>query len=367
MAFDFEANTNKPQHKDLYIRSVAFANDDAVVCVDFLDCSSEDWEWFLKWVCEQRLIAFNALYDHGLLYAKTGKLVEPHADLYVAFKSLGGKKDSKDALATHSLKAAQVRLLEWEDKGNDEIKDYMRSNDYTWADVKKFDSEILLRYNGYDADSTWSLYQLIRELVKEHWETWGQHFNEWHKEECVGAVMLWIEALHHGMPIDEEQLASHTAECEKSRDAHLIDFLNHEMLREGVDAYNKQVVDEIRKTEPTKYRKDGQITARWNKWLRKLEAAENINHFNTNSPKQLQWLLYGYAGITPPKENMSTDAESLNDIGEVGQLLLDHRKMVTELKFAKQLADSNKDGVFYPNVVYPGTDTGRVVSREEIN
>lgn len=365
-ALDFEANTNKPQAEDLYIRTMAVSNDDCVVGVDFLGCNDEDWEWLWQWLPQQKLIVFNAMYDHALIHRTCNQLITPHVDLYVAFKKLGGKKKFTDSMATHSLKSAQVYLLGWQDKGNDEIKEYMKSNGLTWRDVREFDRDLLLRYNCLDADSTWELYQLFRGLVQDHQEGWGQFFGQWHREDCLTATMLWIEALSYGLPIDEVQLEAHRAECQEKKDSYLEQFMNHPKLKDGIASYNKNVVDTLKAAEPPKFRKDGQVTSRWSKWLDKVVEADRTNHFNTNSVQQLQWLLYEYAKIPPPKDNLSTDAESLNSIGEVGQLLLKHRSMVTELKFAKQLAENNTSGKFYPNVIYPGTDTGRVVSREEI-
>lgn len=371
-ALDFEANTNKPHHPDLYVRTMAVSNNDCVVGVDFLGCSDDDWQWLMEWLPQQKLIVFNALYDNSVLYRKSGHkgALAPYADLYVAFKKLGGKKKFTDRLATHSLKSAQVQLLGWQDKGNDEINEYMKQEGLSWADVKEFDSELLLRYNCLDADSTWSLYLLFKELAQEHSETWGQYFGQWHREECMTSVALWVEALSYGLPIDEAQLEVHRQDCERNKDLYLQQFMNHPQLKEGIAAYNKQVVDNLRSVEPPKHKKDGQITARWHKWAYKLEGAENTNHFNTNSVPQLQWLLYEYAKLPVPKLSdagrPSTDAESLNAVGEIGQLLLNYRKMTTELKFVTQLADNNINGVFYPSTIYPGTDTGRVVSREDI-
>ena len=63
---------------------------------------------------------------------------------------------------------------------------------------------------------------------------------------------------------------------------------------------------------------------------------------------------------------MSTDKESLQQIGEVGEILLQYREAKTELQFLNQLTELEEGGILHPNVVVPGTDTMRCVSREEI-
>ena len=365
-ALDFEANTNKPHSTDLFIRTMALANDEYVVGVDFLGCSDTDWGWLMEWLPQQKLIVFNAMYDNALLLRKSGRLVPPQVDLYIAFKKLGGKKKSTDHKATHSLKSAQVYILDWQDKGNDEIAEYMKKHQLTWSDIRKFDQDILLRYNCLDADSTWALYQVFKELIAEHQENWGQYFGQWHREECLTAAALWIESLSHGLPIDEGQLESHRLDCQEKRDYYLTQFFDHPQIKDGVALYNATIVENLKAAEPPKHKKNGDIQVRWLKWATKVKEAAAVNHFNTNSVQQLRWLLYGYAKIAPPKGTLSTDAEALNSIGEVGQLLLNYRSMTTELKFVTQLAENNTDGKFYPRVVYPGTETGRVVSREEI-
>lgn len=350
------------------------ANDDLVVGVDFLGCSDEDWQWFLDWVVSQDIVSYNSMYDHGLIYAKTGKLVPPFMDCYGVFKSLGGKKRS-DIPTSYGLKAAQIDLLDWEAQGNDEIKEYMTTNSYTWSDVKQFDRDILLTYNCLDADSTWSLYKKFKGIIEDHTGTWGDYYLDWVQQDCAQEVLLWIEALNQGMPIDETQLHDYAKECEELRDSLCSQFMNHEQLRDGVALYNKLVVESIWENPPQQFRKDGELTHHWRSRQKKYEEAKEVNHLNLNSPKQLGWLLFEYAKIPPPKYNKdkrgnattpSTDAESLNNIGEVGELLLSYRNKVTELKFLTQLTDNNTNGVFHPSVVLPGTETGRVTSREDI-
>lgn len=365
-SLDFEANTQHPHSKDLYIRSVAMSNDDLVVGVDFLDASSEDWSWFLGWVYEQQLIVFNGMYDCGLLYNKTGKLLTPHADCYIAFKMLGAKKYS-DANIGHGLKAAQTELLGWEEKGNNEIAEYMKDSGLWWSDIKKFDSEILLRYNCYDADSTWQLYTILRDFVAQHMNDWGQYFAQWHQEDCLSAAEEWIEALHDGMPVDIAHKDAYREECEAAKDKLLHSFFSHPQLRGGIEMYNKAHIEKIWENPPKKYKKgSSDLTHHWKLREKKYEEAVGKNHFNINSVQQLRWLLYGYAKLRSPKPDQSTDAESLGQLGEIGEILLNIRYYTSELKFLKQLDENIVDNTFHPSVVFPGTDTGRVVSREDI-
>ena len=352
--------------EDLYVRSIAMANDDVVVAVDFKDAAEEDMEWFWLWLVEQQLIVFNVMYDHGIIYNKTGKLVKPLACMYTAFKFLGGKKYS-DSAARHSLKWAQTELLGWEQMGNDEIKTYMKDEKLTWEDVEQFDEDILLHYNGLDADATWSLYLIVKNLVRQNWDTWGEYFSEWHQDDCLTISMLWIESLQEGLPIDQDQLVIHHKECVDGTEVAKEEFFAAEEVAGGILEYNQKAAEAMRDAPmKNKFKKNGEPTKHWANRLAKYEENIKLNHFNLNSPPQLKWLLYEYAKLVPPKPTGSTDKESLGQLGHIGDLILNYRSWNTELKFAKQLVGSNNNGVLYPNVVFPGTDTGRVVSREEI-
>lgn len=366
-ALDFEANTNKPHRKDLWVRCMALANDNHVVAVDFRGALEEDMVWMWDWLADQELVTFNHIYEGGVMYNKTRRLVAPLVDVYIAFKALGGKKYS-DSVCGHSLKWAQVELLGWSEKGNVELEKYMETNNYTWPDIKKFDRDILLHYNGLDADSTWALYGILKDTVKRCWDTWGEHFGPWHTEDCLSMTMMWVEALDAGMPIDLDQLHSYTAHCLslKSRVQDL--FFEHELIAPGVKEYNDKYVADILDVHESyiKVTKSGKVSVNWQNRLDQHKAAQGINHFNLNSPAQLKWLLYSSAGIQAPKADMSTDAESLNQIGEVGELLLEYRGAVSELKFLTQLGDGMEDGILHPNIVAAGTETMRAVSREDI-
>lgn len=366
-ALDFEANTNKPHRKDLWLRSMAIANDNEVVAIDFKDCSQEDLDWCLGWVSRQEMVTFNHIYEGGLLLNKTGLLTAPLVDVYSAFKALGGKKYA-DSVAGHSLKSAQVELLGWAEKGNAGLEEHKEAMNYGWEDIAKYDKDIILHYNGLDADSTWALYGILKDTVKRHWDTWGEHFGSWHSEDCLNMTMLWVEALNTGMPIDLEQLTQYTEHCTQLKQRSYDLFMEHELIAPGIKEYNDAHLSAILDVHDNyiKVTKSGKVSANWQIRLDQHEASKNINHFNLNSWQQLQWLLYDKAGIRSPKANMSTDKESLQQIGEVGEMLLAYREAKTELQFLNQLSVLEEEGILYPNIVVPGTDTMRCTSREDI-
>jgi DNA polymerase I-like protein with 3'-5' exonuclease and polymerase domains len=364
---DFEANTNKPQAKDLWVRSVAFANADHVVAIDFKDASDYDLQWMWQWMAAQEIITFNHVYEGGLFRAKAGIIVAPLVDVYLAFKALGGKKYF-DSPIGHSLKMAQVELLGWHEKGDAELDEYKAKMGYDWSDIKKFSKDIILHYNGLDADSTWALYMILKDTVKRHWDTWGEHFGEWHTQDVLNMNDLWVEALHEGMHLDMDQLHSYTEECAISKDEYHESFMSHELIAPGIKAFNDKYLADILEVHDKyiKETKTGKVSANWQKRLDAHKEAEGVNQFNLNSPNQLRWLLYDSAGIQSPKPDLSTDKESLQQIGEVGEILLGYRLAKTELQFLHQLKANEVGGKIYPNVVVMGTDTGRAVSREKI-
>ena len=85
-AIDFETHGIDPTLGT--IRSVAIANDYGAIAIDCEKLSKGDRLILTNWLMEQDLIAHNAVFDAGWLYAKTGKMPKIEACTLVLFKLL---------------------------------------------------------------------------------------------------------------------------------------------------------------------------------------------------------------------------------------------------------------------------------------
>lgn len=343
------------------------ANAEYVYAVDCKDRDDEDWKWLCDWLPNQKLIVFNMLYEIPVLKILTGKWVTPAMDCYMLMKFLGGPHTS-DLQVRHGLKAAMVEILEWS-RNDTLLKEYMKQNKYSWADVEKIDWDILAEYNALDADATWQLYLYFKELTEKYWDTWGQHLPDWHRDDCINAGMMQAESIINGLKIDEGNLEEYFAECTVNKQDLYSQFMNHELLSPFIAEYNRKTVDQLREKMPDKYTRGNKLSKVWERRQEKIAIESAKNHFNIQSPRQLAWLLFEKANFKPLKfgtAGPSVDKETQQSMGPVGQLLLRHKALTTELKFLSQLRSNNTSGRLHPKVIFPGTDTGRVVSREEI-
>lgn len=366
MAMDFEANTGDAYDPELYVRCISFANDEAVVAIDFeAGGTPEQFTEFKQWLVEQQMIAHNTKYDFGVIYAKTGKLVLPYADTFGAFGHL-----ANDEKRSWGLKAAQVDILGWSSKGDAELDDYKKKNGFTWQDIKKFDFSVLGKYNCLDTDSTWQLYKHMAKVTDSYPE-WGSYFWEAHRQDYLSEVLLQIEAQFEGIELDVDSLVSYDQELGIRIEEALERFMTHPDIGPHIQFYNDQVVDKERSKNKPQFTKDGEVSKNWVKWQEKIKRMEASNHFNINSPPQLKWLFYTRMGIEPTRFSEKTgepscDKKALGEMGAVGGLLLKYRELVTTRKFTTQLINVNKGGMFYPNVILPATITGRAASKETI-
>lgn len=367
MAFDIEANTKFPNDPKLWMRCFAVADQDEVIAVDCKDCDKDDWQWFCDWLVIQPLIVFNMLYEVPVLKMLIKAWITPVMDCYMLMKFLGGPHSS-DSMVRHGLKAAMVEIFGWE-KNDTPLKAYMQENCFTWANVRDIDWDILAKYNALDADATWRLYEYFKDLSEKHWTTWGKFLPDWHRDDCINAGMMQAESIVQGLKINESNLAEYTEECRTKKQELYSRFMNHELLSPYITEYNQAVIAQIADTMPNEVTKTGKANKNWIKKQDKLKEYQAINHFNISSAKQLAWLLFEKAGFKPIKfgaSGPSVDKETQQSLGEPGKLLLGHKAVTTELKFLDQLRSNNTSGRLHPKVIFPGTDTGRVVSREEI-
>ena len=348
LGLDFETNTYDYTAPDFKVRTVGLGNDDIAVSVDLLGASQETVSKFGTWLLEQPYVAHNLAMEAGTLQSWLGNVGKPICDTYVVLADLASEERGPRDLGT-----AMVNLLDQE-KDSDAIKSYMQANKLIWEDVDQFDIDILGKYNAIDAWGCWALYKYFQTITDSYNDTWGQHYWQYHQEDCQTEVLLQVEAKIGGIHVEEAALLEEYDTSTANRDAALTSFLEHELVKPHIKEYQKAAVAELEGNPPPQFTKAGKETARYSKWVEKVATMKDELQFNTNSTAQLRWLFFDRMGLTPveftDKGEPSTAADCLAKMGDTGQLLLKYRGLVTRLKFLTQVKEGTRDGIIRPSV-----------------
>lgn len=356
VAFDFETHGVNPITGS--IRSIAIANDAGCVAIDMEALTAEKRLELTRWLLRQKLIAHNAVFDAGWIYAKTGKMPKIEACTLVLFKTLA----TEGFLGQQwGLKAAMKDVLGWSESNEADLYDWLKANKLRKADMAKAPWDILGKYNALDAAGTWQLYKVFMETAESN--GWGDAILDFHKQDFINLIELLIEQQIKGMELDTKELEAYdnqiAAEIEERRQK----FLQHSEVKEHVEFYQQLIIDELEATKPEQYTKTGSVAARYTKWLAKKERAEQAIDFNIDSPKQLQWLLYERLYYThqikTPQGELSVGKKALPHLGELGKILKDYRELRDRRKFIKSLQNVQIEGKLHPNVKCHGTLSGR--------
>ena len=357
VGLDFESNTYDYCSKDFYIRTVGLANKDYCYSIDLLDASEEDLNNFKSWVAGLDYVAYNAMMEEGSIQRWAGKRGSIVADCYILYADLATEERRPLGLgeAMHNLLG--------QEKEKDLVKEYMKANSYTWEDVKKFDFALLGRYNAIDAWGAFELFCYFSEVINSYKDTWGAYYWDYHNQDCLNSVTLQVESRLKGIHVEVDEMENSYKDLSAKRDDSLGYFLGDDRVAPHIEAYNKGVCEEILSKKPEKYTSKGKLAARYVKWQDKLAEAQNTQHFNLNSTKQLRWLFFDKMGLNPVEYTdtgePSTAAACLKKMGPQAKALLEYRNYVTQLKFLTQLREGQSDGTISPHVKLWATLTTR--------
>lgn len=294
------------------------------------------------------------------------------------------------------------------------------------AEMWRCPPDILGKYCALDCEATYLIYNHVLKPAVDRFNGYA----EYHAGPFMTLEKLLTVQMLTGIRIKKEELDAFYArlveEVARLRSA----FLTLPDVRAGVRKINQEVLnthiaskpEQYKKRkplgpEPEKYKKDGGITARWERWeeTRKqyllLPAEEQVRYikwrevkerleycianydsvdvdelkelglFNMGSPIQKQTLFYDVMGFpalvwTKPPEGgtpqRSTDADAMMGFGAAGKAFMDYaerektRQMVESLMNVLIQHDDtypcDKDGNWYyhPQLKVPGTLTGRL-------
>lgn len=337
-------------------------------------CFYLDWEGiepaareYLFQVLRSRpLTSFNVQFDGGFLWAKAGLgWLNWSMCSFGLFRQLATEGHDDQMW---NLETLERDVLGWDISNKLEMTEALVRhglNKSTMWMLAKLEPELFGRYCALDAEAHLQGFEVLADAVSGLGVP-GAVLREYHSGDFLTEVRLLIEQQLRGITIDVPKLTSYAEKLQTEIDTGLSGFTTHPDVAPIVAEYNQAVVDEIVKAEPPKFRKDGEITARWEKWKEKVADAKRQTFFNPGSPKQLSWLFYERLGFQPRKwtddtrKTPSTDKEVLPFLGEPGKLLSKTKKKQKELSYVTAGLMKQRDGVIHAQCKSVGTVTGRL-------
>lgn len=356
-AYDFETYGVKYMSEGFFVRSVSFHNDHCSLSVEVSDSEGNYYQGasaLFNWISRQQgLIAHNAGFEMGCLYAMTGEMVYHHACTYALLASLANEGSPNQSWG---LKKAGCELAEIEDWSKDIPKS---------AEMGKLPFDKLGWYNQMDSAVTWHIYKLCVKATQEldRPDIFWDYFNN----DLTNQINLQTEAYIHGLHVNTEYTQQYFEDIDEEIAEALSNFVNHPKVTPHIQKLNEAAIKEVERwvaNYSKKYKKDGAPTANFLKAKEKLEQAKQANHFNIESPKQLQALLYNNlkceVKMFTDGGEPSTGKRALSMIPVYGKLILTYREKLAQKKFLRSVLDNEQDGIIRVSIKVPGTITGRL-------
>lgn len=304
------------------------------------------------------LVGHNVFFDGTFLQRDLGKWLPGWKwDTFGLFKQLAnegwiGQK--------WGLKDAQVDLLGWDSRGDDELSEWLVRHGYVknlevyqhWlpearveayrvtGNVKpdkgmmwKAPAEVLGYYCALDAFSTRALLtEVFFTALNELPQTAQETFEHYHGLFMTEVQLLALQQLR-GIQIDLHQLASLENSLKIAIHTTTEDFFKLPDMVDALVAFNSAEIQKVLDREPARYKKlpvlgqepqkfkkdgvmisgawlrwdekrqkiqalgEGELSLNWVKWKEKHNEALATQHFNLNSGPQRQWLFYHKLGF----------------------------------------------------------------------
>jgi DNA polymerase I-like protein with 3'-5' exonuclease and polymerase domains len=281
-----------------------------------------------------------------------------------------------------SLEVAQREVLGWPDAQKETLKELLTKHRVKKSEMWKLaelEPQLFGEYCALDAEGA---YQLWWELRRQA----DAAVLRWHDNEFLNLMKLLIEQQMTGIEVDLEGLRTRYQEIIDEAAAYEQEFLTHPEAVELVKEHLEAEVDlRWKSKEPTKYKKDGDISKNWVNWAAREAEIKEKYSFNIGSNRQLSWLFWenlydvtdlgnGKAKLHLPGEDLiasynkdgtlPVNKEWYPKLGELGGILAkwnDRVKLAGYVLAAIEKAAQNNDrGVIHPQFKIHGTLTGRL-------
>lgn len=349
VAFDWEASGLNVMAPGEFVRSLSLANDNGCVAIDL---APETVEPLCRWLADQQLIAHNYTYDGAWIAKILGRVVPPYRDTRAMFMDLANEGAAGQ---TWKLDSLIENVLGWTTNEKGLISSYFKRGlgimDIPWNELGP--------YNALDSAATWQGYKYFESVI----DTYGfEELRSYQDCEYRNSVVLVIEQLVNGIPVDRPYLLNYARILKEALDDKEKEFFGLEEIRPHVRAYTEKVISKW--NIPKQFKIDGTTSKNYLNYQAKVEKAWSENQMNINSPKQMQWLFYERLEYDPVKwtdtGQPSTDKEALPYLGAGGKAKSEWKKIHTEYNnFVLSLIDYSEDGYLHPPVKAPATVTGR--------
>lgn len=396
---------------DRAICLIGLAWDNGCIVMPYKDYPEEVRAGIRQWLLdyEPGFIAHNVNFDATQLWVELDKQhVRWLFCTYGLYMQVAGEGFY---LQKWGLKEAQIDVLQWTQRGDTELVQWLKDNGYTkpggGADKSKMGlvpTEILGPYCLLDCESTWLLWD-------KHLMPVASEFPDlihYHQEYFLNLAIRLGEQTYHGVSLDVESLRDHSKVLEQEIKEAEIAFRTQPEIAVHINETEAGMREEFLRNEPPKYKKQrtlkepkkydrfGKESKSWLKWKEKTEnidpktleiskAWENWNRrleqldkgelathrFSLTSPLDLHWLFFDRLRLTPAyytkpeggKPSLREDA--LRSYGIAGKLLINYRTLIKELQYVSSYLDLvDSRGVLHPSWRVPGTVTGRLAGRD---
>jgi DNA polymerase I-like protein with 3'-5' exonuclease and polymerase domains len=414
-AVDIETRGLSPFYKHVYkddeyvscVMGIGFGwSNNGVYKAAYINLIKQDDETIkhiLKRLSTMHLIAHNAMFD-GLwlryLGLELGVEDRPNwvADTFGLFKQFAPQDFE---LQSHGLKAAQISLLGWDEKGDVELDEWLITNGYYKESGKKGErirkaakgemwrvpTSTLGVYCGLDCISTLQLFDKIFErLMKKYPMMWD------YSRPFIRTIHELIDQVIHGVRVDVEGLEGAAKDIEAKMSAYEKEFFEIESIQPYLKEWRGLKI--LGLNVPKRLKKNGEVSKNYLSYLNKVKAILKDTRFcfNIGSDPQLQWLFYSklyknvkkdveynYRSIPcyeleSPKGSIllpatksgqpPIDKQALPWLGEAGAVVLKHRTEETTLNTFilpyLKFTTSSTDGRMHPGWTVPQAVTGRL-------
>ncbi len=412
IALDLETRGTNPLAQDAAIAGIGLTSDKGTLYIHTLSWASDDERWpiLFDWLAEpgSEFVGHNVMFDGAWLYVWMGNqfLVNWKYDTYAIYRQLANEGYNIQLGGAYGLKQAQIDLLGWDSKGDEELEAWLIQAGYTTANGKKADkskmflapAEVLGYYCGLD---TYSTYHLLLSVFfpSSVGHEWAERFQEYTETFMVNLAAL-IEGYIAGIQIDQKQMAGYHLQVQQEAAQKKQDFISHPDIAPHLAAYRTERLAAYAAQEPNKFKagpklgqepprltKKGDVSKNWENWEAKRQliesgAALQVSQnwldwkgrldrmsqdelFNVDSTPMRQWLFYDALGFpiltTTEKGNPETGKKALAQWGEYGRMLKAYGDLNKETQMVgAALAASAQDGRIHPQFKAPGTFTGRL-------
>jgi DNA polymerase I-like protein with 3'-5' exonuclease and polymerase domains len=356
-AIDLETRGTNPALPGTEIVGIGFANDIHVLYIDLTTATEHAREYIDHVLSDLQLTAFNVMFDGTFLLAKFGWWYSWESDSYGLYKQLANESYPGQSW---SLESAQRHVLGWSSSNKDALNIALKERGLTKADMWQLPASILGPYSASDADAAWQLRKALLEDAEKFPE-----LLRYHREVYLREVQLLAEQQLRGIQINPTRLGRCIDDLREKIASGMHSFLTHKDVAPHIEAYSEKATQAYLASEPEKFTKKGDVSARWLAWQSRYARYMADNRFNPNSKQQLADLFYNKLGHKVLKLTDSgrpaVDKKILPKLGEPGKLLSTYNKSVKYLGYAGKLALTvDVTGLLHPQFNSIGTVTTRL-------